>query len=142
MNKTILYSFLFSCCIFLSACAGTHGKIEWFPFTVPQDSVEKIIAKIAGNDSIYFVPNDRNSYKDVYLKNSNFFKVFTYSFYGDSTIYWNDDKNQSCIALIYVKDSALFKNNDDLRFSEKKIAIRAFNEHFISLIRQRLRTAQ
>ncbi len=139
MKKINVILILLGFTFLLSACGGTHGKIEWFPFKVPQDSIQRIISKIVGNDSIYFVPNDRTDYKDIYIKNSDNFKVFTYRFYGDSTIHWNNDPNQSCIALIYVKDGVTFKNEDDLNSSKKEIAIKTFNDHFISLIKQEIR---
>jgi hypothetical protein len=142
MKRTNIIPVLFCFLSLLSACGGTHGKIEWFPFKMTQDSIETIINKSAGNDSIYFIPNDRTIYKDVFIKRSNHFKVFTYRFYGDSAIYWNDDKNQSCIALIYVKDGNTFKNEADLNHSEKGIAIKEFTDHFIFLIKQQITKPQ
>ena len=86
--------FAFTTLLFLIGCGGTHGKIETFPFDAPKDSIEKIINEIVGNDSIYFLPNDATSYKDIYIRNGSYFQTFTYHFYGDSTTFWNDDKNK------------------------------------------------
>jgi len=125
--------------LFLISCGGTHGKIETFPFDAPKDSIEKIINEITGNDSIYFLPNDATTYKDIYLRKGSYFQTFTYHFYGDSTTFWNDDKNKCAISLVYIKTMGKFRSENYLNSEEKEEAIIDFNRHFITLINSKLK---
>lgn len=132
MNIT-LKTILSITAIAVIACGGTHGKIASFEFNTPKDSVEKIINKIVGNDSLYFIPNDYTNYKDIYIANSNFLKNFTYHFYGDST-YWKNNKT-SVISLVYVKKGDSFFKESELSIHDCRVATKNFNEHFIAHIR-------
>lgn len=122
-----------------TSCGGTHGKIETFPFDAPKDSIEKIISQISGNDSIYFLPNDALTYKDIYLQKGFFFKTFTYHFYGDSITFWSNNKNKCAISLVYIKNTEKFRSAKYLSNEEKKEAIIDFKKHFIDRINSKLK---
>lgn len=137
MKKRFLIAIATS--VILIACGGTHGKIETFPFDAPKDSIEKIISEISGNDSIYFLPNDATTYKDIYLQKGNYFQTFTYHFYGDSITFWNNNKNKCAISLVYVKKTGKFRSENYLSNEEKEEAIMDFKTHFISTIKSKLK---
>ena len=137
MTKSFIIKIISS--VFLISCGGTHGKIETFPFYAPKDTIEKIINEISGNDSIYFIKNDATTYKDIYLSKGNDFQVFTYHFYGDSGTFWNDNKSECAISLVYVKKMNQFRSENNLSNEEKEKAVMDFNKNFITIIKSKVK---